>query len=61
VGTAESWRKRGIGTALIARGTEILIERGATHGFIGWTGEISFYGRIGYTVWQTYQMSWRDL
>jgi GNAT superfamily N-acetyltransferase len=61
VGTAESWRKRGIGTALIARGTEILIQRGATHGFIGWTGEIAFYGKIGYTVWQTYQMSWREL
>jgi ribosomal protein S18 acetylase RimI-like enzyme len=61
VGVADRWRRCGIGTALIARGTELIRERGAAYSFIGWTWALEFYGRLGYRVWQEYAMSWREL
>jgi GNAT superfamily N-acetyltransferase len=61
VGVAADRRGRGIGLALVARGSEILRERGAAYGFIGWTGLVAFYGRLGYAIWRDYRVSRRDV
>ena len=61
VGVAASDRNRGIGTALVARGSEILRERGVGPSLIDWTCLVDFYGRLGYLKWRAYRMSWRDL
>ncbi len=61
VGVAESARRLGIGSALAARASEILRERGVGYCYIAWTWALDFYGKLGYTVWQAYAMSWRDL
>ena len=54
-------RRRGIGSALVARGSELLKARGASYSFIEWTWALEFYGRLGYSTWRSYAMSWRDL
>lgn len=59
VGVAQAQRGHGIGLALVARGSELLRERGADYGYIGWTRLTDFYGQAGYTIWREYQMSWR--
>lgn len=59
VGVAREQRGQGIGLALVARGSELLRERGAAYGYIGWTRLTDFYGQAGYTIWREYQMSWR--
>jgi beta-N-acetylhexosaminidase len=61
VGVAEDARRLGIGSALVARSTELLKARGAAYSFIGWTWALDFYGKLGYTTWRAYEMSWRDL
>jgi beta-N-acetylhexosaminidase len=61
VGVAEDMGRLGIGSALVARGSELLKARGAGYSFIEWTWALDFYGRLGYTTWRSYAMSWRDL
>jgi beta-N-acetylhexosaminidase len=61
VGVAEDMGRRGIGSALVAHGSELLKARGAGYSFIEWTWALDFYGRLGYTTWRSYAMSWRDL
>lgn len=61
VGVASAQRGRGIGTALVARASEILKERGVGPSLIDWTSLVDFYGRLGYSKWCNYLMSWRDL
>ncbi len=61
VGVAEAAREMGIGTALVARGAEILRERGVRTCFLGWVWAIDFYRRLGYDVWQSYSMSSRAI
>lgn len=61
VGIAASEQGKGIGLAMIARGSEILRERGTGICCIGWTIVPGFYQRIGYTLWQEYTMSLRQL
>jgi beta-N-acetylhexosaminidase len=61
VGVAKDMGRLGIGSALVARGSELLKERGAAYSFIEWTWALDFYGRLGYTTWRSYEMSWRDL
>jgi beta-N-acetylhexosaminidase len=61
VGIAESQQGKGIGLAMIARGAELLRERGVGNCHIGWTEAVHFYQRIGFALWQEYAMSWRDL
>jgi hypothetical protein len=46
---------------MIARGSELLRERGVGLCHIGWTDAVRFYQRIGFKLWQQYAMSWRDL
>lgn len=55
--TAETARERGIGTALAARACEILRERGCRTAFLGWTWLVDWYGKLGFSVWQAYNMS----
>jgi ribosomal protein S18 acetylase RimI-like enzyme len=61
VGVAEDMGRCGIGSALVARGSELLKTRGASYSFIEWTWALDFYGRLGYDTWRSYAMSWRDL
>jgi ribosomal protein S18 acetylase RimI-like enzyme len=49
--TGEAYRARGIGMALTARATEILLERGCRTSFIGWTWLEDWYGKLGYKLW----------
>ncbi len=60
VGVAADRRGEGIGLCLVARGTEILRERGATRAFVGWTGIVDFYGRLGYAIWRDYRPASRE-
>ncbi len=61
VGVAESMRRKGIGLAMVAKGTEILIENGIKACLIGWTPWVDWYGKLGYKVWRKYQMSWKKI
>ena len=61
VGVAAARQGQGIGSAMVARGGQILQQRGATIAFVGWVWAIDFYRRLGYDVWRTYQMSHREL
>jgi beta-N-acetylhexosaminidase len=59
VGVCEAARGKGAGLALVARATEIFQEQGCASGWLGWTGLRDWYGKLGYTVWRSYAMSWR--
>lgn len=61
VGVAEAWREKGIGTALVARASEILKERGVRNSHIGWTWLLDFYGRLGYAPWRSYAMFHKEI
>ncbi|MFO7166925.1 MAG: GNAT family N-acetyltransferase [Chloroflexota bacterium] len=61
VGVAEDARRRGVGSLLVARGSEILRERGAGNCLIAWTWALEFYGKLGYRLWRSYEMSWREI
>ena len=56
VGVADSERKRGLGLALVARGSELLQARGVDFCHIGYTSLVDFYGKLGYQVWQKYEI-----
>jgi GNAT superfamily N-acetyltransferase len=56
VGVAPRMEGRGIGTALVARASEILRDRGAGTCHIGWAVRESFYTRAGYRPWRRYRM-----
>jgi GNAT superfamily N-acetyltransferase len=56
VGVAPHMEGRGIGTALVARASEILRDRGAGTCHISWTVRESFYARAGYHPWRRYRM-----
>ncbi len=60
VGVAEAARGHGIGTALVAHASEILRERGAGTGFVGWVWSVEFYARLGYRPWRSYAMGERE-
>jgi GNAT superfamily N-acetyltransferase len=57
VGVAPQMEGRGIGTALVARASQILRDRGAGACHIGWTVRESFYTRAGYRPWRRYRCS----
>jgi len=61
IGVAEGMRGQGIGLALAAKATEMLKMRNMSTAFLGWTWLIDWYGKLGYTVWREYQMSWKGL
>ena len=57
VGVRPDVEGQGIGTALVALGTEILQARGVTASWLQWTTRLSFYGYLGYRPWRTFLMS----
>ncbi len=57
VGVADDHRERGIGIAMVAKASEILQARAVHNCVIGWTDLLSFYGRLGYTVWRGYAIT----
>ena len=61
VGVAEKEQGKGIGLALVARATELLIERGVEHCSIDWVVLTDFYAKLGYRVWRGYHMCQRYL
>jgi GNAT superfamily N-acetyltransferase len=56
VGVATPRHGEGIGTALVARASEILRDAGTRNCHIGWTTRESFYRRAGYQPWRRYAM-----
>lgn len=61
VGVAESRQGQGIGIALVARATELLIERSIEVCSIDWVVLTEFYAKLGYHIWRGYTMCWRSL
>ncbi len=59
IGVRPDMRNCGIGIALAAKATEALKNRGVRSCYIGWTWLIDWYGKLGYTVWREYMMSWK--
>jgi GNAT superfamily N-acetyltransferase len=60
VGVAESRRNLGLGTALVARACELLRDRGVEVAVLRWLYRVSFYRRLGFTVWKRYFMSSKE-
>jgi len=56
VGVAPHRQGQGIGTAMVARASEILRDAGTRTCHIGWTVRESFYARAGYRPWRRYRM-----
>jgi GNAT superfamily N-acetyltransferase len=61
VGVAKVERGKGYGLALVARGMEIVRERGGRNCHIHWTGVPGFYKRLGFRIWTSFAMSHREL
>jgi ribosomal protein S18 acetylase RimI-like enzyme len=61
VGVSATARGRGIGLALVVRGTELLKARGVRIAHIGWTNVPHFYEQAGYRIWQRFDSGWRAL
>lgn len=61
VGVAEQEQGKGIGLALVARATELLIERDVEHCSIDWVVLTDFYAKLGYRIWRGYHMCQRYL
>jgi len=55
-GVAADRHGQGIGTALVASGSEILRDRGARVCHISRTTRTSFYESLGYVRWRSYRM-----
>jgi GNAT superfamily N-acetyltransferase len=56
VGVAPPMQGRGIGTAMVARASEILRDRGSGTCHISWTVREHFYAGAGYRPWRRYRM-----
>jgi len=56
LGVSPDHREQGIGLALAACATEALRDRGATKCFVHWTWLREWYGKLGYEVWEEYDM-----
>ena len=61
VGVVENMRRQGIGINLVAKGTELLRDRGHQSIFLGWTYLPDWYAQLGYQPWRKYQMSWWEV
>jgi GNAT superfamily N-acetyltransferase len=61
VGVADRAQGRGVGSAMVARASELLRQAGTRACHIGWVVRRDFYVRVGYTPWRTYLMSRRRL
>lgn len=61
VGVAKAERGKGFGLALVARGMEIVRDRGGRNCHIHWTAVPDFYERLGFRIWHAFAMSRREL
>jgi beta-N-acetylhexosaminidase len=61
VGVASHVQDRGIGSAMVARASELLRDGGTRRCHIGWVERRAFYVRLGYAPWRRYLMSRRQL
>ncbi len=61
LGVAKEQEGKGIGTALAARSAEIVKQRGCSACYIGWTGLVTWYGKLGATIWSEYLTSTKQL
>ena len=61
VGVAPSAQGRGVGSALVARASELLRDAGARRCLIDWVVRTDFYRRVGYEPWREYLMATREL
>jgi ribosomal protein S18 acetylase RimI-like enzyme len=61
VGVAPHRQERGIGTAMVARASEILRDSGTRTCHISWTAREAFYTRAGYQPWRRYRMFHRAM
>jgi GNAT superfamily N-acetyltransferase len=61
VGVAGAARGAGVGSAMVARASELLRDAGTRACHIGWTRRERFYARLGYHPWRRYHMARRRL
>ena len=61
VGVAAAARGAGVGSAMVARASELLRDAGTRACHIGWTRRERFYARLGYRPWRRYHMARRRL
>jgi beta-N-acetylhexosaminidase len=61
VGVTAAARGAGVGSAMVARASELLRDAGTGTGHIGWTERERFYSRVGYTTWRRYREARRPL
>jgi ribosomal protein S18 acetylase RimI-like enzyme len=61
LGVSEEKRNQGVGMTISIKATEILKNRGVKKSYLGWTWLVDWYGKIGYKLWRSYQMSWKKL
>jgi beta-N-acetylhexosaminidase len=61
VGVADPARGAGVGSAMVARASELLRDAGTRACHIGWTRREQFYARLGYVPWRRYHMARRPL
>ena len=59
VGVAAPARGAGVGSAMVARASELLRDAGTRACHIGWTRRERFYTRVGYSPWRRYHMARR--
>jgi beta-N-acetylhexosaminidase len=57
VGVAAPARGAGVGSAMVARASELLRDAGTRACHIGWTRRERFYTRVGYSTWRRYHMA----
>ena len=61
LGVARSQEGKGIGLALAARALDTVQQRGCSTCYIGWTGLVNWYAKLGATIWSEYRMSRKQL
>ncbi len=59
VGVVAPAQGAGIGSAMVARASELLRDAGTRACHIGWTRREQFYARVGYAPWRRYHMARR--
>jgi GNAT superfamily N-acetyltransferase len=61
VGVAAAAQGAGVGSAMVARASELLRDAGTGVCHIGWTEREWFYRRVGYLPWRRYRMAKRPM
>jgi GNAT superfamily N-acetyltransferase len=61
VGVADAARGAGVGSAMVARASELLRDAGTGVCHISWTEREWFYRRVGYLPWRRYRMARRPI